>query len=85
MKELFDNTKDIYTDSLSAIELAKNPLYHARTKHVDIRYHFIREKVNSKEINLVYCPTNQLLADGLTKAITISQWTEFIIGLGLST
>ncbi|XPS69000.1 hypothetical protein M3J09_011085 [Ascochyta lentis] len=60
IKELFNNTsslKDysifnklntIKTDSLSAIELAKNPIYHARTKHVDITYHFVRENLLSK-------------------------------------
>ena len=51
---IFNNTKIIKTDSQSAIELAKNPIYHARTKHIKIRYYFIREKVKNKEIELSY-------------------------------
>ena len=80
---LFNNKKDIYTDSQSAIELAKNPIYHAKTKHVDIRYHFIREKVENGDIILKYHPTYSLLADGLTKPISNPKWLEFIQGLGL--
>ena len=84
IRDLFDKEiKTIYTDSQSAIELAKNPLYHARTKHVDIRYHFVREKVLSDEIILKYHPTQSLLADGLTKPISNPKWLEFIQGLGL--
>ena len=82
-KDRFECVRDIYTDSQSGIELAKNPLYHARTKHVDIRYNFIREKVSSKEIELLYYPTDSLLADGLTKAIPPNKWREFIDGIGL--
>ena len=52
--KLFNRTNIIKTDSQSAIALAKNPTYHARTKHVDIRYYFIREKVENKEIKFIY-------------------------------
>ena len=50
---IFNNTKIIKTDSQSAIELAKNPIYHARTKHVDIRYYFVREKCKGLRLGLV--------------------------------
>ena len=72
---LFNSTTTIFTDSQSAIELTKNPTYHARTKHVDIRYYFVREKVENKQINFVYQPTATLLADNFTKA-TNSQKVE---------
>ena len=65
---LFNSTTTIYTDSQSAIELTKNPTYHARTKHVDIRYYFVREKVKNKQIDFIYQPTATLLADNFTKA-----------------
>ena len=45
---LFNKVNTIKTDSLSAIELAKNPLYYARTKHVDITYYFIKENILKK-------------------------------------
>jgi hypothetical protein len=46
--------------------LATNPMTTGETKHIDIRYHFIREVVNSKAVTLEYCPTTDLLADVLT-------------------
>ena len=47
---IFNTLSTIKTDSLSAIELAKNPVYYARTKHVDITYHFVRENLLSNRI-----------------------------------
>jgi hypothetical protein len=59
----------INVDNEGAIALAKNPVQHARTKHIDIRYHFIRERIANKEISLVHCPTNVMTADVLTKSL----------------
>ena len=73
----------IKTDSLSAIELAKNPTYHARTKHVDITYHFVRESLLSKSIDLVYENTSTILADNLTKATSIPKFKEFTSEINL--
>ena len=56
-------------DNQSAIQIASNGLINARTKHIDIRIHFIRNIVESGVIDLVYCPTDQILADTLTKAL----------------
>ena len=80
---VFNNTKIVKTDSQSAIELAKNPIYHARTKHVDIRYYFVREKVENKEIELSYQPTATLLADSLTKTVSIQKIKDFKVELNL--
>ena len=44
----------LYVDNQSAIKSAKNPVFHRRTKHIDVRFHFIREKVASQEIALIY-------------------------------
>jgi hypothetical protein len=52
-----------------AIALSKNPKYHPRTKHIDIKCHFIRDQVAKKELVLNYCPTEQMLADLLTKPL----------------
>ena len=43
------------------IALAKNPKYHSRSKHIDIKYQFVREKVASGEVELIYCPTNEMV------------------------
>ncbi|GMF34431.1 unnamed protein product [Phytophthora fragariaefolia] len=60
----------IYEDNQGAMALAKNVGYQARTKHIDIRYHFIREKVASNVVELVYVESKNQLADYLTKGLT---------------
>ena len=59
----------IYEDNQSAIAIAKNPQFHGRVKHINIKYHFIRERVNNKEIVLKYCRTDDMIADILTKGL----------------
>ena len=59
----------ILEDNQSAISIAKNPQFHGRTKHFNIKYHFIREQVSNGKICLRYCPTEDMLADLLTKGI----------------
>ena len=63
----------LYCDNQSAICLAKNSTYHARTKHIDVRYHWIRDIVNSREIEFEGVRSNQNGADMLTKVVTKSQ------------
>jgi len=75
--------KMLYTDSQSAIALAKNPKHHARTKHVDIQYHFVRESYQNGLVVLKYINTTDQLADSLTKAISPSKFTEFTQQIGL--
>jgi hypothetical protein len=60
----------IFVDNQSAIKLVKNPEFHKRTKHIDVRYHYIREKVNAKEIKVEYVPSELQKADIFTKALT---------------
>ena len=59
----------IYEDNQGAIELAKNAKYHNRTKHIDICHHFVRERVISNEIQVIYCPTGDTIADIMTKGL----------------
>ena len=56
-------------DNSGAIAIAKNPVSHARTKHIDIRYHYVREAVQDSMVNLTYCPTEEMTADLLTKPL----------------
>ncbi|KAE9264835.1 hypothetical protein PR003_g32655, partial [Phytophthora rubi] len=60
----------IYEDNQGAMALVKNVGYQARTKHIDIRYHFIREKVVSNEVELEYVDTKNQLADFMTKCLS---------------
>ena len=73
----------LYSDSQSAIALTKDGSYHARTKHIDIRYHFIRFVVQDKSISLFYCPTENMTADILTKALPNIKAKHFAYALGL--
>jgi hypothetical protein len=75
----------LLSDSKSAIALANDGHYHARTKHIDIRYHFIRYIIDAGTIKLVYCPTNDMTADVLTKALPSVKAKHFASALGLST
>ena len=60
----------IYEDNQGAIALSKNPGKKQRCKHIDIKYHFLREVVASRKINIVYCETEHMVADILTKPPT---------------
>ncbi len=59
----------IRCDNQSTIKLENNPIYHARTKHIETQHHFVREKLPSKEIDLSYCNTNENVADIFTKPL----------------
>ena len=59
----------VYCDSQSALLLAQNSVYHARTKHIDIRYHRVRELVEEGEVELEKVYTKENLADALTKVL----------------
>jgi hypothetical protein len=56
-------------DSTTAISVAKNPVLHSRTKHIEVRYHFLRDNVEKGNIDLIHVPTEKQLADILTKPL----------------
>ena len=64
-----DDVPMLHCDSLSAIQLARNPVYHSKTKHVDVKYHFIREMLEDKKIHLVKVHTTENPADLFTKGL----------------
>ena len=59
----------VIEDNQSCIKLPTNPVMHERSKHIDTKYHFIREKVDDNSVQLVCTPTDQLAADLLTKSL----------------
>ncbi|TFY52170.1 hypothetical protein EVJ58_g10162 [Rhodofomes roseus] len=79
----FTEPVPLNSDNLSAISLTQDHQYHARTKHIDIRFHFIRWIIQDKKLMLVYCPTNDMVADALTKALPSPKVKHFAAALGL--
>ena len=67
----------IYEDNQGTIALARNPVNRQRCKHVDIKYHFIRSTVNEGRVTLVYCPTDNMVADVMTKPVTKCKLKKF--------
>ena len=74
---------EISSDNQGCIAMSKNPAFHSRSKHIHIRYHFIREKVEANEIELKYCPTNEMIADVLTKPLSRDKHMWCLNALGL--
>ena len=68
----------IYCENLSSIQLARNPVFHARTKHIEVHYHFIiRERVLDGDIDLTYVRTKEQVADIFTKALGAKKLRQF--------
>ena len=61
-------------DNQGAIAMAKNPIGHKRTKHIDIRYHFVRGLTHSKIIEVTYCSTKEMIAEIFTKPLIRGQF-----------
>ena len=68
---------------MSSIQLAKNPVFHARTNHIQVHYHFVREKVIDGEVNMQYVSINDQVADILTKGLSIEKHAQFRDMLGV--
>jgi hypothetical protein len=81
-EEVFDPTL-IYCDNLRSIQLAKNPVFHAQTKHIDVHYHFVRERVLSGEVELRHIRTDRQVADIFTKPLGLDKLRQFLGALGL--
>lgn len=64
-----DEPTVIYGDNQGALSLAKNPIDHQRTKHIDVKYHFTRDKVEEKVIDLRYVSSAEQTADIFTKPL----------------
>uniref|UniRef100_A0A2N9F566 GAG-pre-integrase domain-containing protein n=1 Tax=Fagus sylvatica TaxID=28930 RepID=A0A2N9F566_FAGSY len=73
----------IYSDSMAALAYAKDLKYHGKTKHIEIKYHYIRDMVAKKEVFLEHISTKNMLADPLTKPIARDPFHGHIKGLGL--
>lgn len=73
----------IYCDNSSTIQLSKNPVLHGRSKHIDVRFHFLRDLTRDGVVELVYCGTKDQLADVMTKPLTVDVFQKFRSQLGV--
>ncbi|GJX62280.1 hypothetical protein Tco_0295180 [Tanacetum coccineum] len=78
----FMNTK-IFIDNESTICIVKNPVFHSKTKHIEIRHHFIRDSNEKKLIQMIKIHTDQNVADLLTKAFDVGRFQYLIASIGM--
>ena len=70
-------------DSQGALSLAENPEYHQRTKHIDIKYHYVRSEVATKKLELFYVQSKDNAADGFTKPLSETNHVVWVKLLGM--
>jgi hypothetical protein len=70
-------------DNQGAIALAQNPVKHSRTKHIDVKHHFVREAIQDGFISLQYCNTKEMVADTLTKPLPKCQFQRLRASMGI--
>ena len=75
----------IFCDNKSILALAKNPIFHCQSKHIDVRFHFLRELVNEKVVEIVFCKTEDQVADIFTKALKKETFLKLRRLLGMCT
>ena len=74
----------ILEDNQSTIAMTHNPQFHGRSKHIDIKYHFVRDHVNNGNIKLMYCPSGDMTADMLTKGLSRENFCKLRENSGLA-
>jgi hypothetical protein len=77
------NPTVVFCDNISAIKLSKNPVMHGRSKHIDVRFHFLRDLVKDGILELIHCSTQQQVADILTKPLKLDTFLKMRNLLGV--
>ena len=83
MKFEQDRATDIFVDNKSAIALGNNPIFHEISKHIDTKYHFIRECIGRKEIQLKHVISRDQVRDIFTKALKVEEFCRLRVVLGV--
>jgi histone deacetylase 1/2 len=73
----------LWCDNLGATYLSANPVFHARAKHIEIGFHFVRERVLKKQLEIRFIPSKDQVADGFTKPLPVRNFEEFRFNLNL--
>jgi hypothetical protein len=80
----FTEPTTVCEDNQSAIKLATNPIHSSRSKHIDVRYHYIRELVKIKAVHVKFTPGTEMVADIMTKSLGKILHKRFLVGMGLA-
>ncbi|KAL6054460.1 Cysteine-rich receptor-like protein kinase 25-like protein [Balamuthia mandrillaris] len=75
---------ELFEDNQTAIKIAENPIIHDRSKHIDVKYHYVRQKVKRKEVKLIYVPSGENIADAMTKSLAGPLLRKHMASFGLS-
>jgi hypothetical protein len=78
-----DHNTLIFCDNSSSIKLSKNPILHGRCKHIDVRFHFLRDLTKEGIIELVHCKTQDQLADIMTKPLKLESYYSIRSKMGM--
>lgn len=73
----------IMCDNSSVIKLSGNPVLHGRSKHIDVRFHYLRDLVNDKVIELAYCCTEEQIVDVMTKPLKLASFLQMRNWMGM--
>lgn len=74
---------EIFCDNTSSIKLSKNPVMHRRTKHIDVRYHYLRDLTNDEVVKLTFIGTEEQVADIMTKPVKLETFVKLRSLLGM--
>lgn len=80
---IYDKPILVWCDNRSCIAIAKNPVLHGRTKHIDVKFHFIRELVTKNIIQLFFCNSEEQLVDIFTKCLDAKKFCKLREQLGV--
>jgi hypothetical protein len=86
LTNLFDHEMDstiIHCDNQSCVKLSENPVFHYKSKHIEIKYHYIKDMVQRKAVYVQYLPTHEQIADIFTKPLARTKFEYFCERLGL--
>lgn len=83
LKIIDESSVKLMMDNTSAINLARNPISHGRSKHIEVKFHYLRDMVNKGKVEVAYCRTEEQLGDLFTKALTGCRFDFLNEGVGV--
>ncbi|KAK2398761.1 putative mitochondrial protein [Trifolium repens] len=78
-----EGSLQLHCDNKSAIAMAKNPVFHSRTRHINIKHHFIRSVIEEGDVQLIFCSSQEQLADIFTKALPRGRFQQLREAMGV--